>query len=191
MKLWAPRVLGLDLSLSGTGIARLGAEGVEVLRTVRPGKRVGHERIEFILSAIDDTQRGQDLDLVVIEGPSYGNQGDGQRQRGHHERAGLWWLVTHSLYARGRSYAVVSPAGRAKYATGDGRSGKSVVTAAVRATYGHLTTVHNDNEADALALAAMGVHHLGGHVADVPATHSDALRRAAWPSTPADDEGAA
>lgn len=185
--LWAPRVLGLDLSLSGTGIALLGAEGVEFVGTVRPGKRIGHERIEFILSAIDDVQRGAELDLVVIEGPSYGNQGDGQRQRGHHERAGLWWLVSHSLYARGRSYAVVSPAARAKYATGNGRSGKSVVTAAVRERYGHLAPVRNDNEADALVLGAMGVDHLGGRVVDVPPVNRDALRRAAWPSTPADD----
>jgi len=186
--LWAPRVLGLDLSLTGTGIARIGAEGVELLRTVRPGKATGHERIEFVLSAIDDAQRGQELDLVVIEGPSYGNQGSGERQRGHHERAGLWWLVAHGLYARGRSYAVVAPAQRAKYATGDGRSKKAAVVAAVRDRYGHLVpAIRNDNEADALVLAAMGVDHLGGHLVDVPPVNRQALVKAAWPSTPADD----
>lgn len=187
MELWAPRVLGLDLSLTGTGICRIGGDGVELLTTVRPGKAIGHERLAVILSAIDDAQRGQELDLMVIEGPSYGSAQNGQR--GHHERAGLWWLVTHSLYARGGPYAVVAPMARAKYATANGRDGKQAVTAAVRERYGHLVpdAVRNDNEADALVLAAMGVDHLGGHLADVPPINRDALRKAAWPATPADE----
>lgn len=186
MKLWAPRVLGLDLSLTGTGIARIGGEGVEVLTTVRPGKRVGHERIDYIMTAVYEAQRQQRLDLVVIEGPSYGSQGG---QRGHHERAGLWWLVTQGMWAVGRSYAVVAPTARAKYATGDGRAGKAAVLAAMRERYGHLITagIRNDNEADALALAAMGVDHLGGHIAEVPATNRNALIKADWPATPADE----
>lgn len=187
MELWAPRVLGLDLSLTGTGIARLGAEGVEFLATVRPGKRAGHERIDHILDTIYQAQYEQHLDLVVIEGPSYGNQGSGERQKGHHERAGLWWLVTHGLWRVRRSYAVVTPAQRAKYATGDGRSKKAAVLAAARARYGHLAVLANDNEADALILAHMGVDHLGGHLVDVPPVNRDALRRAQWPATPADE----
>lgn len=185
MKLWAPRVLGLDLSLTGTGIARLGAEGVELLTTVRPGKRTGHERIEFILAAIYDAQHLQDLDLAVIEGPSYGSQGG---QRGHHERAGLWWLVTHSLYTIRGACAVVAPKARAKYATGNGNDGKPAVLAAVRERYGPLVAaIRNDNEADALVLAHMGVDHLGGHLVDVPEINRQALVRADWPSTPADE----
>lgn len=186
MNLWAPRVLGLDLSLTGTGICRLGANGAELLHTMRPGKRVGHERIQFILDGIHDAQRGADLDLVVIEGPSYGSQGG---QRGHHERAGLWWLVAHSLHAQGRPYAVVAPAARAKFGAGDGRAGKQVVVAAVRERYAEVVDrVRNDNEADALLLAHMGVDRLGGHLVDVPDINREALRKVAWPSTPADDE---
>lgn len=184
MKLWAPRVLGLDLSLTGTGIARLGAEGVELLTTVRPGKLTGHERLAFIMDAIYEAQRMQYLDLVVIEGPSYGSQAG---QRGHHERAGLWWLVTHGLHARRRPYAVVAPKARAKYATGNGNDGKPAVLAAARERYGHLTGIRNDNEADALVLAHMGVDHLGGHLVDVPSVNREALVRADWPSTPADE----
>jgi Holliday junction resolvasome RuvABC endonuclease subunit len=182
--LWAPRVLGLDLSLTGTGICRLGGNGVETLRTVRTGKLTGHARIGWILDAIDAAQRGQHLDLVVVEGPSYGSQGG---QRGHHERAGLWWLVTHGLHARGRSYAVVAPKARAKYVTGDGNAGKPAVLAAARARYGHLVIIGDDNQADALALAHMGVDHLGGTLVDVPPVNREALRRASWPATPADD----
>lgn len=186
MKLWAPRVLGLDLSLTGTGIARLGADGVELLRTVRPGKATGHERMEMIMEAIHEAQRLAYLDLVVIEGPSYGSQR--KAQRGHHERAGLWWLVAHGLYAQWGSYAVVAPMARAKYATGNGGSNKRAVLAAVRERYGHLVErVGNDNEADALVLAHMGVDHLGGHLVDVPSVNREALRRADWPATPADE----
>lgn len=178
-------MLGLDLSLTGTGIARIG-NGIELVVTVRPGKATGHERIARILEVIYDAQRGQDLDLVVIEGPSYGSQ---QRaQQGHHERAGLWWLVAHGLYAVGRPYAVVAPRARAKYATGDGTAGKAVVLQAARERYAHLVAkIGNDNEADALTLAHMGVDYLGGHVVDMPAVNRVALKKVQWPSTPADD----
>jgi Holliday junction resolvasome RuvABC endonuclease subunit len=184
VKLWAPRVLGLDLSLTGTGIARIGGDGVELLTTVRPGKRTGHERLDCIMTTIYDAQRQQSLDLVVIEGPSYGSQGG---QRGHHERAGLWWLVTQGMWAIGRPCAVVAPKARAKYATGNGNGNKAAVLAAVRERYGHLAEVHNDNEADALALAAMGVDYLHGDIPAVPAVNRNALIKAAWPATPADD----
>ena len=186
MMLWAPRVLGLDLSLTGTGIARVDGLGVGLLTTVRPGKRIGHPRISYILSAIWEAQHAADIDLVVIEGPSYRSQQ--KAQRGHHERAGLWWLVTQGLYDMRRSYAVVAPMARAKYAAGNGRAGKKVVLAAVRERYGHLVErIRNDNEADALTLAAMGVDHLGGHLADVPPVNRSALLKADWPATSADD----
>jgi hypothetical protein len=51
------------------------------------------------------------VDPGVVEGPrpvDYGNQGGEGRQSGHHERAGLWWLVTHALWKRGIDYAVAS-----------------------------------------------------------------------------------
>lgn len=184
--LWQPRVLGLDLSLTGTGICYLDGDGVALLRTVRCGKLDGHQRLAWILDAIADAQRGQHLDLVVVEGPSYGSQGG---QRGHHERAGLWWLVTHGLHARGRSYAVVAPKARAKYATGNGNARKRAVLAAVRDRYGHLHTVANDNEADALTLAHMGADRLGGTLpdVDVPAVNRSALDRADWPFMMSDD----
>lgn len=182
--LWQPRVLGLDLSLTGTGICRLGGDGVELLRTVRCAKLTRHERLAWILGAIQTAQRDQHLDLVVVEGPSYGSQGG---QQGHHERAGLWWLVTQGLHARGRSYAVVAPKARAKYATGNGNDGKKAVLDAVRERYGHLTPVHNDNEADALVLAHMGIDKLGGRLVDVPQLNRAALDRADWPFMVSDD----
>jgi Holliday junction resolvasome RuvABC endonuclease subunit len=184
MKLWAPRVLGLDLSLTGTGICRLGAAGVEILWTVRPRKLTGHERLEYILDAIYEAQHGADLDLVMVEGPSYGSQGG---QQGHHERGGLWWLVTHSLYARRRSYGVVAPKARAKYATGNGNDAKPAVLAAVRETYGHLAEVRNDNEADALVIAAMGADRCGAPIAVVPEVNRAALKNVSWPALPSDD----
>lgn len=187
MKLWAPRVLGLDLSLTGTGIARIGEDSVQLCTTVRTGKLRGHQRLQHILDAIRDAQRGHDLDLVLVEGPSYGSAKKGQQ--GHHERAGLWWLVTHSLYAHGRPYAVVAPMQRALYATGRGGAGKADVLAAARDRYGHLAEIRDDNAGDALIIAAMGVEHLGGQLAgDVPDANKRALRKVQWPALLADDE---
>ncbi len=188
MRPWSPRTLGLDLSLTGTGICRIEGGRVAYLGTVRPGSLKGHERLDAILESILTADRvgSGPVDLVVIEGPSYGSNSSGQR--GHHERAGLWWLVAHGLFSHGRPYAVASPKSRAKYGSGDGNANKAKVKAAVRATYEGIAYPANDNEADALALAAAGADHLGGALVDLPKTHRDALARIEWPETPADEE---
>jgi hypothetical protein len=118
-----PTAIGLDLSLTGTGVAS--SRGwTRVLHP--PAKARGHVRLDWIRDNVLEHVGSVDEHLVVVEGPSYGNQGAG-RQSGHHERAGLWWLITHALWKRGIDYAVASPAGRAKYATGKGNAAKADV----------------------------------------------------------------
>jgi crossover junction endodeoxyribonuclease RuvC len=183
MTTWTPTVLGLDLSLTGTGIARIGSR-VELLTTVRTTGLTGHERLVVILDAVRSAQYAPEPDLILVEGPSYGSQAG---QRGHHERGGLWWLVTQRLFEAQRPYAVVAPRARAKYATGNGNDGKAEVKAAVRERYGHLAAVHNDNEADALVLAMMGADHLGMAVPPVPALNRQAMAKVSWPDLPSDN----
>src|ERR1035441_4124210 len=175
---YPPRITGLDLSLTSTGFARI-CGGDTALARLRTLKRDGHSRLEFLLAEI--ACRVRDADLVVVEGPSYGSQAG---QKGHHERAGLWWLVTHMLWRQGLPYAVVPPAVVKKYATGAGgglKAGKDQVLAAVIRRYPDVPVDGND-QADALVLAAMGADHLGCPLATVPKEHRAALASVIWPA---------
>lgn len=149
------RVVGLDPSLSAFGVAVV--EGGRVLNaaSLTSGRETGHPRLEGLIERVSNWTRG--ALLVVIEGPSYGS--GSQSQKGHHERAGLWWAITQELWRDGVAYVVVSPRTRAKYATGNGNAGKAAVVAAASTRYG-LGPITDDNVADALTLAAMGARHL-------------------------------
>jgi Holliday junction resolvasome RuvABC endonuclease subunit len=170
-----PTAIGLDLSLTGTGIAS--SKGwTRVLHP--PAKARGHVRLDWIRDQVLEHVGSVHENLVVVEGPSYGNQG-AQRQSGHHERAGLWWLITHALWKRGVDYAVASPASRAKYATGRGNAAKADVVREVTRRFDWFAG--GEDEADALVLAAMGADWLGAPIVDMPKTHRAALGPVRWP----------
>jgi crossover junction endodeoxyribonuclease RuvC len=170
----APRIIGLDLSLTSTGIATAESGGAFV-RRVQPKGKTGHDRLEYLRHQV--MMDAFPADLVVIEGPSYASAA---RSKYAHEAAGLWWLVAHSLWADRRRVAIVPPASRAKYATGKGNAAKDAVLLAAARRYPHVDIDGND-QADALILAAMGADHLGHPLAPVPATHRAALAAVDWP----------
>jgi hypothetical protein len=169
-----PTVRGLDLSLTSTGVAG-NAGWVDTLKP--PAKLRGHERMAWLLERIADHCRG--VDLVVVEGPSYGNQG-AHRQSGHHERAGLWWMATHALWRAGVPVAVASPASVKKLATGRGNAKKDeMVLAAAR----RFDWFDGDNNAcDALWLCAAGADWLGVPMVQMPAANRGALDGIDWPA---------
>jgi Holliday junction resolvasome RuvABC endonuclease subunit len=177
--------IGLDLSLTGTGMAS--SRGwTRLLRP--PAKARGHVRLDWIRDAVLEHVGSPHDNLVVVEGPSYGSQAG---QSGHHERAGLWWLVTHGLWKRGVDYAVASPKARAKYATGSGNAGKADVVREVTRRFDWFDGA--EDEADALVLAAMGADWLGSPMVVLPQTHRKALDAVRWPdglSAPQDVETA-
>jgi crossover junction endodeoxyribonuclease RuvC len=83
----------------------------------------------------------------------------------------------------GVQVAVVSPASRAKYATGKGNAGKDVVMREVARRFPDFAG--GEDEADALVLRAMGMDHLGYPMAPMPQTHRDALAAVQWPEVAA------
>ncbi|GAA2346584.1 hypothetical protein [Dactylosporangium salmoneum] len=169
----APTVRGLDFSLTSTGVA--GNTGwADTLKP--PAKLRGHDRMAWLLERVADHCRG--VDLVVVEGPSYGNQG-AQRQSGHHERAGLWWMATHALWKAGIPVAVAPPASVKKFATGSGNAAKdAMVLAAAR----RFPWFDGDNNAcDALWLCAAGAAWLGVPMVDLPKAQLTALDGIDWP----------
>lgn len=176
-QLLAAQITTLDLSLSRTGVTIASPGGSVVCDSIR-GKGDGHSRMMAILDQVDMAIDGSDL--VVVEGPSYGST---PGQRGHHERAGLWWLVTHQLLWRNLTpYAVVPPGVLKKYATGNGQASKNAVLAAVIRRYPDIDIHDDDNEADSLVMAAMAADHLGCPFATVPQLHRGALAKVEWPT---------
>lgn len=174
-----PRVVGLDLSLTSSGVAVIKGGDVGLAR-VQPGDKLGgHARIDYVRAHVWGLTGPDETDLVVIEGPSYGSVTGKQ-----HERAGLWWIVTRMLWRAGTPYAVVVPAALKKYALGKG-SGKGTdkdqVLAAVVRRY-PTADVDGNDVADALVLAAMGADHLGCPLAPVPQANRAALAGVSWPA---------
>ncbi len=155
-------VVGLDLSLTASGVAQVSyfpGEGRHriVLDRVQSAPRgqsveARAERIGSIVRQIE--QRLLRGSLVVIESPAY-TRSVGSR----HERSGLWWAVVSAAMRLECRVIEVTPTTRAKYATGKGNAGKRDVVAAVEKRYG--VTPADDNEADAMVLAAIGYRLTG------------------------------
>lgn len=168
------RVAGLDISLTGTGVATLGGTA----RVPTKGRRKDtilerHQRMKHITDTVL-TEVGV-VDLACVEGPvGFATPGGSTWDRG-----GLWWRIVGALLERDIPVAIISPTARAKYATGSGASRKTAVLEAARSRYGAI--LESDDEADALILRAMGLHWLEQPLAEVPDGHRAALAGCAWP----------
>lgn len=166
------RVVGLDLSLTSTGMAT-GGHTV----ALRPKKLRGYPRLRALREGVLEFIGKVQPDLVVVEGPSYGSTGNA-----FHQLAGLWWLITESVDATGIPLAVAPPSSIKRYATGAGGGPKAnkdfVLGSAVR----RFDWFDGGNdEADALWACAIGHAHLGDPIVDVPKTHQLALDGVEWP----------
>jgi len=178
-------VLGIDPSLTATGLSWIDAEattvGVQTLRST------GHNndtlaqrsaRIDTLAQGFQSTLEHLGvIDLAVIEGPSHGSKGGSAW-----DRAGLWWAYVSILFDRGIQVAVCVPTTRIKWATGSGKATKStksdVAVAAVRLWPD--VSADGDNEWDALCLATIGAQRLGWPVPH-RAHHVHAQTAIVWP----------
>ena len=169
-----PRVIGLDLSLTGTGVSN--GQWADTIRTTGRADATLTDRasrIAHITSAVLEYTTG--AHLVVVEGPSHNSR------YGHMwDRAGLWWRIVGRLVGDGVPVAVVPPNIRALYATGRAGAGKDEVLLAAARRW-PACPIANNNEADACVLAALGLNWLGYPLAPMPATHRAALAKVAWP----------
>ena len=172
------QILGLDLSLTSSGVAVIGDNLLSAWAFKPKGtglNRMRQARAEFAYWA-------REAELVVIEGPSYGSQAGG-RQSGHHERAGLWWMVYDRLDRDGVHVAVVPPATLKRYATGKGNASKDAMLVAAAKRFADWTG--GNDEADAAWLAAMGTDYLGAPFVAMPAANREALKAVSWLKPPA------
>lgn len=158
------KVVGLDLSLTATGVAVLTFEDDIIadaeLATVRSSATgQGVElysrltRLESLSAAITDYCEHVSVDLVAIEGPSYGSKGGSSW-----DRAGLWWLVVRKISA---PIVVIPPGTLKKWATNNGQASKAAVKDAIDKYWDTSIDIRNHNEADALCLATIGSQLMG------------------------------
>lgn len=159
------RVVGLDLSLTSTGVS----DGITGYAYQTTGDAPTEARMWALMDRVEGfvtcpagwTRTRTRADAVVIEGAAFGAKGDAVDQL-----AGLRWIVRTRLYSLGIPFAVVTPSALKKYTTGDGRAGKPEMVRALNTRHGIDLTVHKVKEgrydiADAYALAAMGYDWLG------------------------------
>jgi crossover junction endodeoxyribonuclease RuvC len=175
-----PRVAGVDLSLTSTGIAyntghclKVGRSDVTTL-PLDQRTEVLRELADTILSHIDTA------DLVLIEKfvLARGKAGAG----GAGERAHLYYLVVDALIHQIHTPVVEVPQGTLKiYATGRGNAPKDEVKDAVAKRLPMYVTKGNSDMCDAAVLAAMGSDHLGHPLVVMPQAHRAALAKVAWP----------
>jgi crossover junction endodeoxyribonuclease RuvC len=184
----APRILAVDLALQKTGLAGIAGNGPEFglvdTWTYDSRKKSGHDRQAAILAELARAVRMVQPEIILLEDlfvPQAGRIGTG-----FVSLAMLHGVVRYYLATKAPLH-LVSNAHIKIYATGDGRADKAAVLLAVERRYGHLTTVADDNQADAFTLLALGCHYYGHPLSTVdgkklPDTHLRTLTMAKnWP----------
>jgi len=175
-----PTVVGIDSSLTATGIASSNGwcELAGYTDKKRPITKLPHvERISALTRLAGEILAfvGHP-DMAVIETPAYVQTGGGT-----HERGWLWWELYRRLTARDVPVALVTPQQRMLYATGKGSGGKGGVIDAVARRWPTFETGGNDNLADAVTLMAAGMDALGHPLTDMPKVNRAALNAVKWP----------
>lgn len=174
-------MLGLDLSLTSTGVAYFqpghspvlglitskGAQKETLLeREARQMKLLGEINKYFDAMPEDS--------LVVVEGPSYGS-----RHGKQWDRAGFWWRVVDSALLT-HKVVEIPPMCRARYATGRGNSHKDKVIISLVRRYPDVD-IQENNTADAFALGVMGCRALGYPVEEnLPTQHLSGMNSVDW-----------
>lgn len=176
-------VYGIDPSLTATGIAVVDTDDLLVVETstiTSKGSVVATltQRRKRLAELVREATRGPvavDDARVVLEAPAYS-----RNNAGTWDRAGLWWLIVDELFLHRVPVITIAPTSRAKYATGKGTAGKDEVLLAVAKRFAHVD-VANNNEADALVLAAMGADLAGHPIVEMPAAHRASLDKVTVP----------
>jgi len=193
-------IMGLDLSLSATGLATWYSADhdrtprVATIRT--PADWPDEGRWEKIAGTVWRTiaENGPDpfRTLIVVEGrinirgraELVGGKARITGARGDTtlDLAELRGVIRYGLWRRGVPVAVVHPATLKRFATGNGAANKETMVLAAERRLGAVCPISNNNEADALWLLSMALHHHGRPLCPMPAKNVEALASVTWPN---------
>lgn len=187
-------VMGLDPSLTGTGLAHWSpTDGWDTGTIVTKGSNTDTydttgKRLDRIVTAATEAADRWKPDLLVIEFPAYSSN------HGHAtDRAGLFWQLVQRFRHRWPTPVVgyCDPRERIRYALGKRAGNKDAVLAAAIKRYPG-ANIRNNNEADAVLLAALGCRWVGeqpGRSNDYltvdapPQACREAVRHVQWPAS--------
>lgn len=160
-----PRVIGIDPSMTATGLVTADGEA----RTVR-GRDCTDRRLRDIYAAVYEAATG--CSLAVIEDlPT------------HAHGAGITGMVQGvvrlALMRADCQYAVVPPATLKRYATGKGNATKPDMRMALFQRMG--LDLRDDNQVDAIWLRMLGLDWMGEPVVDLPKLQRDSIAKCRWP----------
>lgn len=141
-------VAGIDPSLTNTAVV-VGSTGVHDVRTFSSEPRGTHvearmARCERLVNEIVDFVRDNAVEVVCIEGYSYGSN-----MPGHHAIVEYGGLLRYRLVPHCAIYEV-APSTLKKFATGKGNGSKVPMISAITKRYG--VEFRSDDEYDAFAL---------------------------------------
>lgn len=173
-------VVGLDVSLSNTGIAVLGCtpEDRWTIHTYTIPTAPVHsggatpeplllDRMNYVVSSI--MTAAERADVIGIERPAFAAKGNATSTL-----AGLWWLTYRRLSRLEIPIVIVSASSAKKYATNSGTAAKREVSRATVRMFPDVDTSSGDED-DALVIAA-----LVADMADLPVPYErTAYRRQA------------
>lgn len=158
-------VIGLDLSLTSTGIATPDGE-----IALRSGPTTGMERLAFIRAEISTIARSYVDPVVYIEGYSFSSRAS------HAHAAGeLGGVIRLMLWTDAIPYVDIPPATVKKFATGKGNANKDLVVSHVTNRAGRI--FDSNDIVDAYVLRSIGCVLQGQPcpLGDMPKTHLAAL----------------
>lgn len=179
-----PNVIGVDLSITATGICHSNGS----CETVGGKASDGDHRICSITERVMSAVMREDplplhipgewdiwrVELVVIEGLAIHGPG------GAMAAAQLMGALKLCLIEGGVAYVEVPPATLKKFATGKGNATKTDMAIAALKRAG--VEFADDNQCDAWWLRQAGLHALGHPQFDLPQAQVDALAKVTWPN---------
>ncbi len=171
-------ILGIDLSLTSTGLAIWRDRKLE-LDTIHTPDLRGKQRWAAICGRIwglvgEGAKEGGGP-LVVLEGPVLAANSGVDTV---FDMAGLRGVLEYSLWSWATVSMVVPPSNLKKYATGNGRASKEEVVKHVDRwvqRYEHVPEPDDNDQADALVLTAMALDQYDSPLVDVPQLNRSAL----------------
>lgn len=166
------RVIGLDLSLTSTGVAL--PDGTTY--RIRTRDKDGDRRLLHIRDSIRDDLADYRPHLAVVEDLPRHAMGAGVTAKVH-------GIVLGELLDAGVPYAYVVPATLKAYACDNGRADKAELAAAAYLAAGaEFVDDRGGDQCDAWWLRAAGHDWAGVPLFDLPQGQRDRLRKAKWPA---------
>lgn len=165
-----PRVLGLDLSITATGVALPSGDTYTLAPTTTGDARLVEIR-DHLAEHLIQVRRP---DLAVLEDLPVHARAAGITGMVHGVVRAL--LADHHI-----PYALISPATLKAFATGRGNATKADMRMALYKRGG--LDIADDNQVDAWWLREAGLVHLSGSLLNLPAAQVRRLNQVPWPTS--------